>query len=477
MVPPTLKNAIHGRRIGLGITCFLLAVLPLCAQPSISAVLNGASYSGTLSPGCWAALWGSKLATSTVTAASVPLPALLGNVSVSVAGIAAPLLFVSANQINFLIPFEVAIPGNSVAPVTVTTAEGTSAAFNIRLGRNSPGVFTLGGNGLGKAIVFNANYQPLDTIPPNAPVIFYAAGLGPTNPPATSSAGGAMTEPFNRVVDNLEVYIGEARAEILFAGLAPGFPGIYQINVMPKGAASDRLFVRSGAWQSNVAEAGALAGENVANVAGSIEGLYPPTKPNTAPFNIPTMTNPVGQSVMFLGGYFAVSFDIRTDAKPFTVAATGEAGSATINFNPSKGTYDAVVAIPAMAPRFGDFSTSEFTPLLDFYTCNKALCIPFPGSIIPRSRLDPVYLAATNLLPTPNTPVPVGSATGTLISSGLAPAGSRFVIDNDTHSELSRFGGFLQISPAGARTRAAAFKLYVDGKLVASRDAAYDVQQ
>jgi hypothetical protein len=40
---------------------------------------------------------------------------------------------------------------------------------------------------------------------------------------------------------------------------------------------------------------------------------------------------------------------------------------------------------------------------------------------------------------------------------------------------LSTFGGFLQISPGAPKTRTTTFQLYVDGKLVASQNAAYSV--
>src|SRR5689334_4361432 len=72
---------------------------------TIAAVLNGASYSTSLAPGTWAAIFGSNLAGSTATAQSVPLPSKLGDVTVTVGGIAAPLLYVSAGQVNALIPY------------------------------------------------------------------------------------------------------------------------------------------------------------------------------------------------------------------------------------------------------------------------------------------------------------------------------------------------------------------------------------
>src|SRR5438045_43072 len=95
------------------------------AQPVVSAVLNAASYSALVSPGCLVTIFGSNLADAPATASGVPLPNTLGGVTVSVAGLAAPLLYVSPSQINALIPFETAIPANTVVPVVVTAPGGS----------------------------------------------------------------------------------------------------------------------------------------------------------------------------------------------------------------------------------------------------------------------------------------------------------------------------------------------------------------
>ena len=181
------------------------------AQPVVSAVLNGASYSAVVSPGCVVTIFGTGLAAAPATAQGVPLPNTLRGVTVSVAGLAAPLFYVSPSQINALIPFETAIPANTVVPVVVT-APGGSITYNIRLTRNAPGIFTRNGAGTGRAFVFDPNFRAVDIVVPQDVVILYAAGLGPTD------ASG-------RVVDDVEVYIGERRAQVLFAGPGPGaFP-------------------------------------------------------------------------------------------------------------------------------------------------------------------------------------------------------------------------------------------------------------
>jgi hypothetical protein len=289
-----------------------------------------------------------------------------------------------------------------------------------------------------------------------------------------SENGGASAEPLNRTVDPFEVYIGDAKAAVPFAGLAPGFPGVYQLNVVPPSPMSGRLYIRSGAWQSNVTDVGIAAGSNVANVTGTIAELYPPTELNQPPAFATSLSPSIGASVLPVAGGFSAAFDIKPDAKPFSLVAAGEAVQALIMFDPPKGTYQATIVVPTPQARAGDFSSAEFKPVWNLSSCLNAVCSPFPGNMIPGKLIDPVWALASQVLPLPNVASPPAS-TGFAITSGSAPAGSRFVIDRTSHSYLSTFGGFLQISPGAPKTRTTTFQLYVDGKLVASQDAAYSV--
>jgi len=152
------------------------------------------------------AIFGTGLASAAVSAPSVPFPTRLGSVSVTVAGITAPLSYVSATQINALIPFEAATLSGSqtaVVPVVVTTPSGASSPFTITLARNAPAIYTMNLSGSGAALAFDANFSPITTLG-TAPIVLYATGLGPTSPPASTNSLGGGTEPLNRVVDNVD---------------------------------------------------------------------------------------------------------------------------------------------------------------------------------------------------------------------------------------------------------------------------------
>ena len=437
------------------------------AQPAVSAVLNAASYSAVVSPGCWVAIFGNNLAPAPATASTVPLPTMLGGVSVSIAGLAAPMLFVSANQVNALIPLEATIPANNVVPVMVTSPGG-SVTYNIRLTRDAPAIFTRNGAGTGRAFVFDPKFQAVDTIAAQDVVVLYAAGLGPA-------------DVSGHAVDEVEVYIGDRKAQVLFAGLAPGLPGIYQLNVMAPAPATDRLHLRSGGWQSNIVDIGIRSGANTANVTGTIDGLYPSSDPF---FTLPPCVgdDPVGPcgagetfSFMLHAGSFSVSFDIlppSPSAGAFAVAAVGEAGGSIISIDPVAGTYTASVTTITTAASHGDYSGTNLQ-VLDYLSCNNAVCQPFPGMVIPATRIDPFWAIATQQLPPPNTTVPA-SPNALLQASGNLN-GSRLVVDGQTNSTLSKFGGIVQVPFGPFDTRVSTFRLYVDGKLVASKDFPYGV--
>jgi uncharacterized protein (TIGR03437 family) len=79
----------------------------------------------------------------------------------------------------------------------------------------------------------------------------FTTGLGETLPPLEAGRPGASSEPFHRAAVAPEAFIGGVRAEVLFAGVAPGFAGLYQVNVrIPPGtpAGPDVPLMIAGGW-------------------------------------------------------------------------------------------------------------------------------------------------------------------------------------------------------------------------------------
>jgi hypothetical protein len=308
-------------------------------------------------------------------------------------------------------------------------------------------------------------------------IILYAVGLGPTNPPPASSAlGGASTEPLNRVADQVQVFIGEVPCQVQFAGLAPGLPGIYQLNVIPPQAPlSNRLYIAENGVTGNVTTLPIPVGTNVTTVQGSIDGLYPASGTYASQLGATQPTSgPVSFSEMLKAGAATVSFDIRPNAQPFTVVAMGPGATAVLQIDPTDGTWQGYATSPTQVARVGDFSGYSIV-VYDLLSGT-----PFPGNIIPVSRFDPVEFKAASLLPIPNvfptTPSP--NATFAYASRPLMQNGHFSIGSGQASDDLSNlyFGGFVNIGQPPPSSQTAEFLLFVDGMLVATKDVSYPVQ-
>jgi hypothetical protein len=199
-------------------------------------------------------------------------------------------------------------------------------------------------------------------------------------------------------------------------------------------------------------------GPNVANVTGSIDGLYPASGAAAAQNGGMSTGGPINNSALLTAATFSIAFDILPNASPFVVTATSAAGSATIMIKPAQNTWQANYVVPAAAARAGNFSG-------DFTVTNFLTGSPFPGNMIPPSLLDPLAISALGYLVLPDGFVP-GSPNGTLMASGTLPASGHFTIGPGTNV-LQTFGGFVNLTTRGSQS--ATFSLYVDGKLVASK--------
>jgi len=464
-------------------TCFLwpvparlillagLAASGARGQPSIAAAINSASFQPALSHGCLVSIFGANLAGSTASAGSLPLPRKLGGTTVTVGDlqIEAPLSFVSPGQINAQIPFEVL--GDRV-PLWVATAAGKSQPYFVTLAASAPGLFSRSSDGKGPVLAFNQNFQPVDQAVPGSFLTLYATGLGATDPPAQSGSGGAGAEPLNRVVVPPEVFIGEYPARVDFAGLAPGLNGVYQLNVVPQRMGSDRVFIRAGGVSSNIASIASVPGNNVGNASGSIQALYPAADA-TSP--------PVMYSPLLLLVKFTARMDILPSAGSFLISAVTDAGTTFIDVDPAAGTFTGTITVPSTPSRFGDFSGAGLMAV-DFATCNGGgtggvTCLPFPGNIIPASRISPLELDALRSVPAPDAAIP-NSPNGTIQVRGSVRAGSTFAIDDQNNAPLAVLGGYFSI-PAPSNfpgyTGTTTVKLFIDGRLAASTDVPYRV--
>lgn len=218
----------------------LLNALQAVSAPSVPPVINpgGVVNSATfqpdiaLVPGSLATIFGTNLAPVTTVAGALPAPTALGGAQVLTnTGLAAPILFASPAQVNIQIPWE----ADPTTPATVRVVVGILASGDepIRLAPAAPAIFTV----------------VADTAWPARPgeyLSIFCTGLGPVSDPSSPLAQTILTPSVN---------IGNIDSPVSFSGLAPGFVGLYQVNVqVPPGApAGDQvpLWMAVGSAQSN----------------------------------------------------------------------------------------------------------------------------------------------------------------------------------------------------------------------------------
>jgi uncharacterized protein (TIGR03437 family) len=73
--------------------------------------------------------------------------------------------------------------------------------------------------------------SPASPASPGDVLVIYCSGLGPVGPAVKEGEAAPLAEPLARTVQPVSVMIGGLPGTVLFAGLAPGFAGLYQINV------------------------------------------------------------------------------------------------------------------------------------------------------------------------------------------------------------------------------------------------------
>jgi uncharacterized protein (TIGR03437 family) len=196
-------------------------------------LVNAASFSPgvPLAPGGIVSVFGRNLAT-TASAASLPLPRTLGGATLTIGGIDAPLFYASNGQINAQLPFE--LQANTRQQALVRGTSSITPPETITIAPARPGIFTIAQDGKGQGAILSAQGRLVDRTAPAAAgetVQVFCTGLGATQPAVRSGDPAPNAEPLARVIPPPAATIGGQAARVSFAGLAPGFVGLYQVNV------------------------------------------------------------------------------------------------------------------------------------------------------------------------------------------------------------------------------------------------------
>jgi uncharacterized protein (TIGR03437 family) len=199
--------------------------VPAPAFPANGAV-NAAAPQAALSPGELFSIYGGNLAAEARQPLLLPLPATMAAASVQINGITAPLVYVSPLQINAQVPWEVT-PGSST--LTVTHAS-VAASQTVTVAAAGPAIFTVDGT---NAAALNEDYSANSQDHPakvGQVVFLFGTGLGAVSPTVETGAA-AVADPLSWVTAKVTATAGGSPAGVLFAGMAPGFAGLWQINL------------------------------------------------------------------------------------------------------------------------------------------------------------------------------------------------------------------------------------------------------
>jgi uncharacterized protein (TIGR03437 family) len=250
------------------------------AVTGLSAIVNNASFTspGVASPGSIATAFANSLGTNTDTLAGLFPAAQSEGVQLSFNGIAAPMFHLVASaaqqQVDLLVPAE--LPTSGTVNVQLSTSTGVYPNYTLTVVPANPGFYRIPDPnvpGRFNVIAQFANTtwlalpasmttalglpacisttEPLTQCGQPAAIgdylVIYATGLGLTTPNGDPN-GHFLTSGQFPPADGSVLYktpttpvvaVGGVSAAVLYSGLAPGFPGLYQIDIqVPPGVAS-----------------------------------------------------------------------------------------------------------------------------------------------------------------------------------------------------------------------------------------------
>lgn len=220
------------------------------APPSIAAVISAGAFGARedFAAGSWLEIYGQNFSTVTKEwggldfqgAHSENAPTMLDRVSVSINGKAAYTRFISPGQVNVQAPADAFIGS---ANITVSNCGRTSEAFPLPKNPAAPGMlsppaFNIDGKQFlaatfqdGATFVGDIPGVPSRPAKPGDLIIAYGIGFGSTDP---DSPPGTVVSDLNHLAAPLSVKIGDVElpaGAINYAGLTPGFIGLYQFNL------------------------------------------------------------------------------------------------------------------------------------------------------------------------------------------------------------------------------------------------------
>jgi len=231
-----------------GTTTVNVTVNVTAPLPTLTRVTNAASYAtGSIAPGEIITLFAADATHpigpttplgTTLDPTGKFVTTTLGNVQVLINGYACPLTFVSATQVNAVVPYEVKV--FTSATVLVKFLGQSSNGVPVNVTTTQPGIFSANGSGTGPGAILNSNStsnSPSNPATRGDVIVVYLTGEGETSPAGVTGKVTTVASPPAPVTPGpllpISVTIAGQGANWTFAGEAPGFvSGVMQLNVV-----------------------------------------------------------------------------------------------------------------------------------------------------------------------------------------------------------------------------------------------------
>jgi uncharacterized protein (TIGR03437 family) len=413
-----------------GVSLMIMFAPQATAQQQAVTVVSAATFASdnTVAPNSIGAAFGqfSTQSGAIFVAGTVPLPTTLGGVSATVNGVAAQLLFVAPGQINFVIPGATA---NGQATIVVTGSDNSTKSGTFTVVRTQPGIFMVNvslrsaaaqttTDGVNYQFTSNADGTLRDvnagTVQNPNFLVLYLTGLRNAQADNPNDANG--------VAEGITVTFLGVPGEVTYAGPAPGFTGLDQINVRipPElaglGTINVRVKINSNGQESNT-------------VTIRLGGQIPPTVANPInPNEVVAGALTFADQVQVAGDnvYFFDAFAFQTTGNNVSVAidlrspAPGGSPTAPV-FDPTLFLFKVVgndLQLLAIDDQSGGIGTPNFFSsgtqcTLDPYDNNNSLIltvIPDPGLyvvVVTSSDFNPLGVGSYTLLVKPNVHTPL----------------------------------------------------------------------
>jgi uncharacterized protein (TIGR03118 family) len=207
----------------------------------ITAVVNAANWqNGPIAPGELIVIGGQTVGVIPLVATTIPttggIGTTLGNTTVTINSIPAPILYSSGSETSVQVPDSLIL--SSTANIVVMTPGQTSNTFSVAMSQAAPGLFAANASGAGALAAMNQDGSintATNAATAGSAVTLYATGEGATTP--TSVDGAIDSGTIDSPTLETSVTIGGQTATVVSAGTPVGeLSGVIQVKVqVPSG--------------------------------------------------------------------------------------------------------------------------------------------------------------------------------------------------------------------------------------------------